>query len=433
MPTRNLSDIVIGDRSRKNMGDIAGLAVSIQKLGLLQPIGIRPDNTLVCGERRICAYRMLDRDTIDVNVCKGLEDELKMLEAERDENTCREPMTPLEAENHQQKLMPKYKAVNEVAQQKGREEGASKGGKTAGRGRTKIASPTTYRKGKDHSKETAHQAAASTDYSAATLKKVTEVREAAEKDPKTYKPLVDELGEKGAKVDRIHKKFKAATKEKEDKAAAATAKRKLKSVAENGVYHSNSFELAKSIPDESCALVFTDPPYDRKALPMFGDLGGLADRILVDGGSLITYCGQYVLREVIDFVSPEQSSLRLFWIACCLHTGGTAQMREYGIKVKWKPMLWFVKGEFRRDRETWIDDLVVSKEEKTHHPWQQSIVEAKHFIEPLSRKGELVVDPFCGGGTTAVAAKDLGRQWWTADINETHVLTARNRLNDTNI
>ena len=105
-------------------------------------------------------------------------------------------------------------------------------------------------------------------------------------------------------------------------------------------------------------------------------------------------------------------------------------MREYGIKVKWKPMLWFVKGDFRRDRETWVDDLVQSTQEKDSHPWQQSVVEARYYIDTLTRKGELVVDPFCGGGTTAVAAKQLGRQWWTADRESVHVKTAMERLDD---
>ncbi len=162
------------------------------------------------------------------------------------------------------------------------------------------------------------------------------------------------------------------------------------------------------------------------------------------------------MREVIDAVSPEWTpddidaglpntdvldedgeqvfnDMHLFWIACCLHTGGVAQMREYGIKVKWKPMLWFVKGSFRRDRETWVEDLVESRQEKESHPWQQSVIEASHFIERLTTKGELVVDPFCGGGTTAVAAKKLGRQWWTADIDATYVNTARKRLADTQL
>lgn len=256
-------------------------------------------------------------------------------------------------------------------------------------------------------------------------------------------------------VKRAAKELKQRERMEFDKRASRTAKRHIaKTPDADGIYHGDSFQLGKSIPDESCALIFTDPPYDRESLHWFYQLGMLASKILVDGGSLITFCGHYCLREVIDLVAvedddinrsetewftnddepePIDNDMHLFWINCCLHTGGTAQMREYGIKVKWKPMLWFVKGKFRRDRETWVDDLVESQQEKDHHLWQQSVSEASYYIERLTVSGELVVDPFCGGATTAVAAKLLNRQWWTADIDATAVRKGRKRINDTNI
>jgi ParB-like chromosome segregation protein Spo0J len=52
-----ISDIKLGTRYRKAMGDIEGLAESINETELLQPIGITPDNELIFGERRLRAYR----------------------------------------------------------------------------------------------------------------------------------------------------------------------------------------------------------------------------------------------------------------------------------------------------------------------------------------------------------------------------------------
>ena len=40
--TRPVNSIVIGERHRKDLGDIDGLAVSIAELGLLHPIVITP-------------------------------------------------------------------------------------------------------------------------------------------------------------------------------------------------------------------------------------------------------------------------------------------------------------------------------------------------------------------------------------------------------
>jgi hypothetical protein len=44
--TRRIADITIGERHRRDMGDIEGLARSLDELGLLQPIVIQPDGTL---------------------------------------------------------------------------------------------------------------------------------------------------------------------------------------------------------------------------------------------------------------------------------------------------------------------------------------------------------------------------------------------------
>lgn len=59
-----IADIQIGNRHRKEMGDLAGLARSIQEIGLLQPIGVKPDLELVFGHRRLLACQSLGHETI---------------------------------------------------------------------------------------------------------------------------------------------------------------------------------------------------------------------------------------------------------------------------------------------------------------------------------------------------------------------------------
>jgi phage N-6-adenine-methyltransferase len=59
-----IADIQIGKRHRKEMGDLTGLARSIQEIGLLQPIGVKPDLTLVFGHRRLLACQSLDHELI---------------------------------------------------------------------------------------------------------------------------------------------------------------------------------------------------------------------------------------------------------------------------------------------------------------------------------------------------------------------------------
>jgi hypothetical protein len=52
-----ISSITIGDRHRRDMGDLRALANSIAEVGLLQPIGMSPSGELVFGARRLRACR----------------------------------------------------------------------------------------------------------------------------------------------------------------------------------------------------------------------------------------------------------------------------------------------------------------------------------------------------------------------------------------
>lgn len=405
----NIDEIKSRNRFRKDVGDIDSLAASIRDVGLLHPIVVDADYRLIAGARRLQCwkkYRGEFGDKIPATIVKTLDEACALLRAERDENTCRQDFLPSEAVALGQQL-------EKLERPKAKERQVSVGGRNNARsnGRGKLPQPLT---GKTRDK-------VAVGMSGKTYEKAKAVVSSGDAE------LVTKMDETG-NVDRAFKLMKQREKEQADAAAAKKAAKAIKSTKENenGVYHGDSFELATSIPDATCALIFTDPPYDRASLPLYGQLAELAGRILVDGGSLITYLPQYLLPDVITSLATE--TLRYFWCNCCLHTGDTASMREYGIKVRWKPMLWFVKGKFRRDRETWVDDLVTSQQEKEHHPWQQSVVEAEYYIARLTKKRELVVDPFCGGGTTAYAAKIHHREWWTADINATHVQTARDRL-----
>jgi hypothetical protein len=63
--------IRVGERHRKDMGDLDALASSVAQEGLLQPIGVTEDNTLVFGERRLRAVRdVLKRPSITARVVR---------------------------------------------------------------------------------------------------------------------------------------------------------------------------------------------------------------------------------------------------------------------------------------------------------------------------------------------------------------------------
>lgn len=93
---RSVSSIRVGARHRHDLGDISGLATSIQKYGLLQPITITPDGVLVCGARRLAAIKKLGWETVRVWVRSGISGPLAHLLAEQDDNVLHKPLTQLE-------------------------------------------------------------------------------------------------------------------------------------------------------------------------------------------------------------------------------------------------------------------------------------------------------------------------------------------------
>lgn len=93
---RTVSSIQVGARHRHDLGDVEGLAASIQKYGLLQPITITPDGVLVCGARRLAAIKKLGWETVRVWVRSGISDPLAHLLAEQDDNVLHKPLTQLE-------------------------------------------------------------------------------------------------------------------------------------------------------------------------------------------------------------------------------------------------------------------------------------------------------------------------------------------------
>jgi 16S rRNA G966 N2-methylase RsmD/DNA-binding XRE family transcriptional regulator len=168
-------------------------------------------------------------------------------------------------------------------------------------------------------------------------------------------------------------------------------------------------EFAPRLADGSVSLIFTDPPYNRASGPLtlYGDLARVAKRVLRPGGSLLCYCGHYLLRDILNVMAQH---LDFYWCCACIHSGRLAVMREYGIKPTWKPIAWFTNGPRAvPERHVLFADGFSGGREKAAHDWQQAEAEAAHFIENLTRPGELVFDPFAGSGTTAVAALSLGR------------------------
>jgi hypothetical protein len=271
----------------------------------------------------------------------------------------------------------------------------------------------------DTKKELATLAGVSHD-TVAKVKKIATAVEEGKVDAET----IDRLRHRGTSINRVVRDLKeqeTAAKRQEQKAAALSKRQSV-----DGLYLGDFRQVGDKIPDASVDLIFTDPPYDMKALDMFDGLGQFAARVLRPGGSLIAYVGHVQLPSCLPTLAKH---LRYWWTCACVHGGQCARLDQMGIVAGWKPIIWFVK-ETRGDKLTFVNDTVTGQREKSHHEWQQAEEEARYFIELLTEKDGFVVDPFCGGGTTPVACINAGRKWAAFEIDEARLARASERIKE---
>lgn len=65
------------------------------------------------------------------------------------------------------------------------------------------------------------------------------------------------------------------------------------------------------------------------------------------------------------------------------------------------------------------------------HPTQKPVEALKPLIEAFTSPGDLVLDPFCGSGSTPAAAQALDRDWLGIELDRRHHATATRRLHAT--
>lgn len=233
------------------------------------------------------------------------------------------------------------------------------------------------------------------------------------------KEIIEKLRSGEIKLNTVQ----AIIKKREREMAREKAASKIKTVNPH-IMVGDFRERAIEIPDGSISLIFTDPPYNQKALDLFPLLAEFAFNKLADGGSLLCYCGHLQLTDALNIFSEK---LRFWWVIACLYSGNKNVIFEYGIHNYWKPILWFVK-KTRDNPNVFVKDTISGGKEKEHHEWQQAESEAEYWIDKLCPENGIVCDPFLGSGTTAVAAKKINRKWIGIEIDPITAKEAAERI-----
>ncbi len=77
-----------------------------------------------------------------------------------------------------------------------------------------------------------------------------------------------------------------------------------------------------------------------------------------------------------------------------------------------------------------IHPLSAQSQEKLGYPTQKPVALLERVIKASSNPGDVVLDPFCGCGTTIAAAQTLGRSWVGIDITHLAITLMKARLRD---
>ncbi len=157
--------------------------------------------------------------------------------------------------------------------------------------------------------------------------------------------------------------------------------------------------------------IITDPPYGKEYLPLLRNLAVFADKVLKPEGLLVVLYGHTYLPEAFSLLAGFRPYR---WLACYLEQGASYVSHARAVHSNWKPILVYGGNEPR------FADLFVATGDaagKDRHHWGQNFDAFSSIVERLTKPGDLIVDPFLGGGTTLLAAKNLGRNGIGCDLD----------------
>ena len=101
---------------------------------------------------------------------------------------------------------------------------------------------------------------------------------------------------------------------------------------------------------------------------------------------------------------------------------GNHYMNSYGRRYT-------LKGGKPLDDVWSIPAIAPTSKERAGYPTQKPLALLCRIIQLASNEGDVVLDPFCGSGTTLLAAQQLNRNWIGIDANPQAIAIAGKRLN----
>ena len=240
----------------------------------------------------------------------------------------------------------------------------------------------------------------------------------------------------------------------------------------NKIIKGDCLELLKKIPDNSVDMTFADPPFNLKK-----KYNGYKDSL--EFKEYIEWCDEWI-GEMVRITKPtgsifvhnipkwlsyfvkllnEHANFKhwIAWYAPTSPMGKSLQPAHYGVlfyvKDSKKTKIYEIRMPHERERKSdylrkdyggkkaglhpfgplisdvWTDiHRIKHNKYRDEHPCQLPVPLLERLILMTTDEGDIVLDPFVGTGTTAVAAKKLGRKYIGFDLDDEYKRISENNL-----
>ncbi len=204
----------------------------------------------------------------------------------------------------------------------------------------------------------------------------------------------------------------------------------------NRVLHGDCVQVMRGMASASVDFILTDPPYlvryrsrsgqtianddrDEWLQPAFAEMY----RLLKPGSFCVSFYGWNAADKFI--LAWRKAGFRI--------VGHIVFRKKYAsstgfLQFRHEQAYLLAKGSVEFPAEPLPDVMDWSYTGNRLHPTQKPLSILRPLIASFTSEGAVVLDPFCGSGSTLVAADDIGRAFVGIELERRHCDTARLRL-----
>ena len=215
----------------------------------------------------------------------------------------------------------------------------------------------------------------------------------------------------------------------------------------NKIHCMDCLEGMKLMPDNSVDSIITDPPYNINFKPQRGLTDSIendnmekedfkfflmnifkeVDRVLKDNSFLIIFSGWSTI-PLFRIILDELFILKSMpvWVKNNFGIG-------YYTRPQYEPCFLYFKGNPKPLIKPISDVWFFNRLLKLKHSCQKPEKLMRFIVKTFTKENDLILDPFIGSGTTAVACKQLNRKYIGFELDPEYVNIANKRLEQNNL